>query len=173
LKFILGTGMQNQDDDEQTTTNLVGFSEALILINDALDNAGHHLFIKTHTLNHPLITNDVFIEKLKTKLVNSKRFMCHILTEEIKPSKSNSDFVRYYQRLTDFIEIRLFKPEHASADRRQYVIIDEDLLAWQSYEKRHDMRMFTDIHRIKDFTDAFEADWRTSSRDLGLLKLYI
>ena len=168
--------MSNEPDTpeiHEPATNLVGFAEAQESIEKALKNAGHHLYLKFHTLNHPLLASEQFIETLKDKLVSSKRFECHILLEEIKPGKRNSDFVRYYQRLTDYIEIRRFIPEHASADRRQYVIVDNDLLAWQSYDRRHDMRLYTDKHRIQDFNDAFQADWKTSSRDLSLLKLYI
>lgn len=164
---------KENNDSVETPSNLMGFSEALVIIDKALVTAGHHLYIKTHTMNHPLITSDTFVQTLKDKLVNSNRFTVQILVEEIKPSKSNADFIRYFQRLTDYIEIRHFKPEHASADRRQYVIVDNDLLAWQSYDKRHDMRIFDDPHRIKDFTDSFETEWRNSSRDLSLLNLYI
>lgn len=160
-------------DNDTKTTNLFGFFEAMDMVTEALEISGHHLYLKFHTLNHPIFSHEKFIETLKTKLVKSQRFHCHILVEEMKPSKSNSEFIRLYKRLTDYIEIRHFKPEHTNADRRQYVIVDNNLLAWQSYDMRHDMRVFEGTHRIKDFADSFDTEWRNSSRDLGLLKLYI
>ena len=160
-------------DIEVTKSNLHGFTEAIVLIEEALIDAGHHIFIKAHTMNHPIFINEKFVQTLKEKLINSKRFICQILVDDLRTSKSNSEFVRNYQRLTDYIEIRHFKPEHTNADRRQYLIIDNDFLAWQNYDKRHDMRIFSDKHRVRDFSDSFKSEWNNSSRDLSLLNLYI
>ncbi|MBT8140797.1 MAG: hypothetical protein HKN88_07875 [Gammaproteobacteria bacterium] len=166
--------MDTSDTDNETgPSNVLAFGDAVDLLIEKLPESGHHLFIKLHSLHHPLLGRSDFVEALKNKLVGSKRYLCHILLEEIRPGKRNIEFVKYYQRLTDYIEIRRFKADYADADRRQYVILDNDLVIWQSYEKRHDMRKFTDLHRVEDFTTAFERAWKTSERDLSLTKLYI
>ena len=159
--------------ETKSNANLLGFTEAIKLIDQGVADSGHHLYIKLKSLAHPLFSNQAFIKTLKDKLVNSNKYSCQILLEDIRPSKSNSDFVRYYQRLTDYIEIRRFSANKSDADRRQYIVIDKDMVMWQNYDQNNDMRLFTDAHRVDDFTTAFENSWAASERDLSLLKLYI
>jgi len=113
------------------------------------------------------------VQSLKLKCLDSQRLMFSILLEKTRPSKRSDEFVRLYQRLTDKISIRTYQTRRSEPDRRQFILVDNVLVAWQTNPDFSDMRILRASNRINSFKEDFESAWNNSERDLSLLKLYI
>ncbi len=166
-------GIPHQNAEEILDVESLAFSDAVSLLIDSVKNSTKQVFIKLSDLNHPLLCQSAFVNTLKTKALDSSRFEIHILLDKTRPNKRSDEFVRLYQRLSDKISIRSYKTTQSEPDRRQYIVIDNTLVAWQTNPDFSDLRFLRASNRISSFKEAFETAWNNSERDLSLLKLYI
>ena len=166
-------GIPHQNAEELLEVESLVFSDAVKLLADTIQLSTKHIYIKLTDINHPLLCHSDFVQTLKSKCIDTARFRINILLEKTRPNKRSDEFVRLYQRLTDKISIRTFKANKNQADSRQFLVIDNSLVAWQSNPDYSDIRILRATNRISSFNEAFETAWTHSERDLSLLKLYI
>ncbi len=166
-------GIPHQNAEEILDVESLAFSDAVSILIDSVKNSTKQVFIKLSDLNHPLLCQSAFVTTLKTKALDSSRFEIHILLDKTRPNKRSDEFVRLYQRLSDKISIRSYKTTQSEPDRRQYIVIDNTLVAWQTNPDFSDLRFLRASNRISSFKEGFETAWNNSERDLSLLKLYI
>ncbi len=166
-------GIPHQNAEEILSVESLVFSDAVNMLTNTIGNSTKQVFIKLSDVNHPLLCKRELISSLKSKAIESNRHQINILLEKTRPSKRSDEFVRLYQRLSDKIAIRVYKSNQKEADKRQFIVIDKELVAWQTNPEYSDLRILRDSDRINRFRDDFETAWKNSERDLSLLKLYL
>lgn len=166
-------GIPHQNAEEVLDVESLVFTDAVTLLIESIEKASNLILIKLNDVNHPLLCHSDFVKTLKTKCVNERRFEIHILLDKTRPNKRCDEFVRGYQRLTDKMSIRTYKTKQSEPDTRQYLIFDNQLVAWQTNPDYSDFRILRATNRISSFKGDFETAWSNSERDLSLLKLYI
>jgi len=166
-------GISHKNAEELLEIESFAFSDAIAFLCDSVRLANKQLSIKLSDINHPLLCHADFVSTLKNKCLNSRNFSVNILLEKTRPNKRSDEFVRSYQRLTDKISIRIFKVKNPEADKKQFLVIDNNYIAWQTNPDYSDLRILRASNRIKSFQENYAAAWNTSERDLSLLKLYI
>ncbi len=166
-------GIPHQNAEEVLDVESLVFTDAVTLLTESITKASNLILIKLNDVNHPLLCHSDFVKALKAKCVNERRLRIHILLDKTRPSKRSDEFVRGYQRLTDKIFIRKYQTKQSEPDRRQYLIFDNQLVAWQTNPDYSDLRILRASHRVSSFKGDFETAWNNSERDLSLLKLYI
>jgi len=166
-------GIDHQNAEEILELENLVFTDAVKLLSESVNAANKQVCIKLTDVNHPLLCHKDFVQSLKLKCLDSQRLMFSILLEKTRPSKRSDEFVRLYQRLTDKISIRTYQTRRSEPDRRQFILVDNVLVAWQTNPDFSDMRILRASNRINSFKEDFESAWNNSERDLSLLKLYI
>ena len=166
-------GIPHQNAEEILEVESLAFSDAVELLAKESCLASHSIYIKLIDLNHPLLTSEEFVQVLKELCLQNTKFKIEILLEKTRPNKRSAEFVRNYQRLTDKISIKRYVASQAKPDRRQYIVVDNKLVAWQPNPDYTDLRILRAADRINYFTDAFRDAFSISERDLSMLKLYI
>jgi len=166
-------GIPHQNAEEILEVENLVFTDAIKILAASIAETSREILIKFHDLNHPVLCQSEFISVLKSKCLKERHFRVKILLERTRPNKRSDEFVRFYQRLTDKIEIRVYKSKQYEPDRRQFLIVDNTFVAWQPNTDNSNLRILRASNRINSFKDDFENSWNTSERDLSLLKLYI
>lgn len=166
-------GIAHQNAEEILYVESLTFTDAVALFIESIENASKHVLIKLTDINHPLLCHSGFVSTLKLKCLNERRLKISILLENTRPNKRSDEFVRHYQRLSDKISIRTYKTKQSEPDRRQFLIVDNQFIAWQTSPDYSDFRILRASNRISSFKGDFETAWSNSERDLSLLKLYI
>ena len=166
-------GIPHQNAEEVLDVESLVFTDAVQLLIESIQQSTKQILIKLNDVNHPLLCHSDFVRTLKSKCVNERRIEVNILLDKTRPNKRSDEFVRGYQRLTDKMSIRTYNTKQSEPDTRQYLIFDNQLVAWQTNPDYSDLRILRASNRISSFKGDFETAWSNSQRDLSLLKLYI